>query len=148
MTSPVATLRRSTVFFFGEMETASQPVRTSMPNMARNVCSVASSRLDSSGITPPTWYGSPQFAYETYGPRSTMRISAFSSSRRSRAAQEAPPATPPTMMTFMISLLSCTDRAQALPNRGQRLVRDQRLAGVPPGVRDRSIKSIPSVADT
>ncbi len=35
--------------------------------------------------------------------RSTMRISAFSSSRRRRAAHDAPPATPPTMMTFMIT---------------------------------------------
>ena len=36
------------------------------------------------------------------GPRSTMRISAFSSNRRRRAAHDAPPATPPTMMTFMV----------------------------------------------
>jgi len=46
--------------------------------------------------------GSPQFAYDTYGPRSTMMICAFSSNLRRRAAREAPPATPPTMMTFMI----------------------------------------------
>ena len=40
----------------------------------------------------------------TYGPRSTISISAFSSSRRRLAAQEAPPATPPTMITFIRSL--------------------------------------------
>ncbi len=57
-------------------------------------------------MTPPTWYGSPQFAYDTYGPRSTMRISACSSSLRNRAAQDAPPATPPTMMTFIGTHLS------------------------------------------
>ena len=72
---------------------------------ARKSCSLATRRLDSFGITPETWYGSPQFAYETYGPRSTMRISAFSSSLRRRAAHDAPPATPPTMMTFMLALL-------------------------------------------
>ena len=87
------------------MAIASQFVRTSIANCARKTCSFATSRLDSFGITPETWYGSPQFAYETYGPRSTMRISAFSSSRRRRAAHDAPPATPPTMMTFMI--VSC-----------------------------------------
>ena len=41
-------------------------------------------------------------------PRSTMRISADSSRRRSRAAQEAPPATPPMMMTFMVSSFDLT----------------------------------------
>ena len=104
VTSPVATFFRSTVFFCRSMATASQFVRTSTPKIARNICSVATRSLPSSGITPPTWYGSPQFAYETYGPRSTMTISAFSSSRRSRAAQDAPPATPPTMTTFMVFL--------------------------------------------
>ena len=54
---------------------------------------------------PPTWYGSPQLAYETYGPRSTMRMSAFSSSLRRRAAHEAPPATPPTIMIFLFVVL-------------------------------------------
>src|SRR6266581_3704992 len=49
----------------------------------------------------PTWYGNPQFANETYGPRSTIRISACSSNLRRRAAHEAPPATPPTMITFI-----------------------------------------------
>jgi hypothetical protein len=59
------TSRRSTVFFFGETATASQPVRTSTLKTARNIASVATSRLDSSGMTPETWYGSPQVAYET-----------------------------------------------------------------------------------
>ena len=103
VTSPVTWFLRSTVFCSGEMPTTSQRVRTSMANCSRNVCSVATRRLDSCAITPPTWYGSPQFAYDTYGPRSTIRISAVSSNRRSRAAQDAPPATPPTMMTFMLS---------------------------------------------
>ncbi len=35
------------------------------------------------------------------GPRSTIRISACSSSLRNRAAHDAPPATPPTMITFI-----------------------------------------------
>src|ERR1039457_3877863 len=106
VTSPVLTLRRSTVLFFGEIEIASQLVLASIAKCARNSCSLATRRLDSFGITPETWYGSPQFAYDTYGPRSTMMISAFSSNLRSLAAHEAPPATPPTMMTFMICLHS------------------------------------------
>ena len=36
---------------------------------------------------------------DTYGPRSNITISVFSSNRRRRAAQEAPPATPPTINT-------------------------------------------------
>jgi hypothetical protein len=44
-----------------------------------------------------TWYGSPQLANETCGPRSKIVISAASDSRRARAAALAPPATPPTM---------------------------------------------------
>ena len=80
---------------------ASQPVRQSTLKCRRNTCSLATSRSDSCSITLPTWYGRPQFAYDTYGPRSTMRISASSSSRRSRAAHDAPPATPPTMITFI-----------------------------------------------
>ena len=55
MTLPVLTSRRSTVFFFGSMATASQLVRTSTSKTARNICSVATSRLDSSGMTPETW---------------------------------------------------------------------------------------------
>ena len=55
VTLPVLTSRRSTVFFFGEMAIASQLVRASTANTARNICSVATSRLDSSGITPETW---------------------------------------------------------------------------------------------
>ncbi len=53
------------------------------------------------------WYGRPQFAYDMYGPRSTMTISAFSSRLRRRAAHDAPPATPPMMMTFMFRPSSC-----------------------------------------
>jgi hypothetical protein len=83
------------------MAVASHRVLASTLKTARNICSVATRRLDSSAMTPLTWYGSPQFAYETYGPRSTIRISAFSSNLRRRAAHDAPPATPPTMMTFM-----------------------------------------------
>ncbi len=55
MTLPVLTSRRSTVFFFGSTATASQLVRTSTLKTARNICSVATSRLDSSGMTPETW---------------------------------------------------------------------------------------------
>ncbi len=83
------------------MPTTSQPVRQSTANCSRKTRSLATSRLDSCSMTPPTWYGRPQLAYETYGPRSTMRISACSSNRRRRAAHDAPPATPPTMITFM-----------------------------------------------
>ena len=109
VTSPVTWFLRSTVFCSGEMPTTSQRVRTSMANCSRNVCSVATRRLDSCAITPPTWYGNPQFAYETYGPRSTIRISALSSNLRRRAAHDAPPATPPTIITFILSysLSSC-----------------------------------------
>ena len=124
-TSPVFTFRSCTVFSFGAMETASQLVRASTRNCSRNRCSLATSRLDSFGMMPDTWYGRPQFAYETYGPRSTMTISAFSSRRRRRAAQDAPPATPPTMMTFMTCLLArrsassgpdfARDKARAVP---------------------------------
>ena len=100
MTLPVATSRNSIVLLFGEIFTASQPVLTSTAKNPRNSSALATSRLDSFSITPPTWYGSPQFAYETYGPRSTINISAFSSSLRRRAAHDAPPATPPTITTF------------------------------------------------
>jgi len=54
VTSPVSAFFRSTVLSLGEMRTASQCVRTSMANCVRKVCSVATSRLDSRGITPPT----------------------------------------------------------------------------------------------
>src|SRR5262245_29597372 len=47
-------------------------------------------------MSPERKYGSPQLAYETYGPRSTTLISAVSLSRRARAAAVAPAATPPT----------------------------------------------------
>ena len=102
VTSPVATSRSCTVLSFAEIPIASQPVRQSTANCSRNTRSFATSRSDSCSITPPTWYGNPQFAYETYGPRSTITISACSSSRRSRAAHDAPPATPPTMITFIV----------------------------------------------
>ncbi len=62
---PVATFFRSTVFFFRSMATASQPVRTSTAKNPLKVFSFARRRLDSFSITPPTWYGRPQFAYET-----------------------------------------------------------------------------------
>ena len=39
---------------FGEIDIASQLVRTSIANMTRNICSDATSRLDSCTITPPT----------------------------------------------------------------------------------------------
>src|SRR5512141_2858946 len=105
VTSPVTWFLSSTVFFLDEMPVPAQRVRQSIANCTRNVFSVATRRLDSCSIEPPTWYGSTEFAYETYGPRSTMRISAFSSILRRRAAHDAPPATPPTMMTFTIRLL-------------------------------------------
>ena len=41
-------------FLFGEMEIASQFVRASMAKCARKYCSLATRRLDSFGITPPT----------------------------------------------------------------------------------------------
>ncbi len=82
------------------------------------------------------WYGSPQFAYDTYGPRSTIRISAFSSSLRRRAAHDAPPATPPTMMTFMMRLLPVLWFVAQL----SMVVR--------PGLRNRSTSSMPSLAET
>lgn len=41
------------------------------------------------GITPPTWYGSPQFAKLTYGPFSNMVMWVDSERRRRRAAHEA-----------------------------------------------------------
>ena len=43
------------VIFFGEMPTTSQRVRQSIANCTRNVCSVATRRLASFSITPPTW---------------------------------------------------------------------------------------------
>ena len=55
VTSPVATFRRSTVFFFVSMAMASHRVLTSTLNTARNICSVATRRLDSSAMTPLTW---------------------------------------------------------------------------------------------
>jgi hypothetical protein len=103
--SPVAWFLISTCLNFVEIAVTSHIVRTSTLNTARNICSVATSRLDSSGMTPDTWYGNPQLAYDTYGPRSSMTISACSSNRRNRAAHDAPPATPPTMTTFMTVLL-------------------------------------------
>ena len=50
-------------------------------------------------------FGPIDVAYETYGPRSAMRIFACSSNLRRRAAHDAPPATPPTMMTFIFPFL-------------------------------------------
>jgi hypothetical protein len=50
--------------------------------------------------------GRPQLAYETYGPRSAMRISTLSSRLSKRAAHNAPPIIPPTMMTFIKSFSS------------------------------------------
>ena len=55
VTSPVAWFLSSTVFFFAEIPTTSQRVRQSIANIARNICSVATRRLDSFSITPPTW---------------------------------------------------------------------------------------------
>jgi hypothetical protein len=46
---------RSTVFFFVEIEIASQFVRASILCITRNSCSFATRRLDSCGITPETW---------------------------------------------------------------------------------------------
>ena len=65
VTSPVAWFCSWTVFSAAEMPTTSHCVRQSTANIPRNICSVATSRLDSCSIEPPTWYGSPQFAYET-----------------------------------------------------------------------------------
>ena len=62
-------------------------------------------------MTPPMWYGRPQFAYETWWPRSSTMISWCSSSRRNRAAADIPPATPPTI-TVLIPGLSSTSRAK------------------------------------
>jgi hypothetical protein len=45
-------------------------------------------------------FSTPQLAYETNAPRSTIRISVFSSSLRRRAAQDAPPARQPKMTTY------------------------------------------------
>ena len=50
--SPVATLRRSIVFFLAEIEIASQFVRASIRKLVRKNCSLATSRLDSFSITP------------------------------------------------------------------------------------------------
>ena len=55
VTSPVSTSRSSMVLVSGRMRTASQLVRTSILNMKRKVSAVATSRLDSFSITPPTW---------------------------------------------------------------------------------------------
>ena len=62
VTSPVAWFFNCTVLSLGEMATASQRVRQSTAKIARNICSVATRSLDSSSITPPMWYGSPQLA--------------------------------------------------------------------------------------
>lgn len=45
--------------------------------------------LQLTGMMFPTWYGRPQLAKDTYGPRSNMVICAASLRRRRRAAQEA-----------------------------------------------------------
>ena len=55
MILPVAASRNSTVFASGDTLMHSQPVLTSIANMWRNMLSLATSRLDSSVITPPTW---------------------------------------------------------------------------------------------
>ena len=95
VTSPLATSRSWTVLSSAEIPIASQPVRQSTANCSRKTRSFATSRSDSCSITPPTWYGRPQFAKETYGPRSTMTISARfvepAQTRRARgAAGDAP----------------------------------------------------------
>ncbi len=65
MTSQVFKSLSWTVFSLGETEMASVLVRTAIPKFPRKTASFATSRLASFGITPETWYGSPQFAYET-----------------------------------------------------------------------------------
>ena len=55
VTSPVARFFNCTVLFLGEMPIASQFVRQSTVNIARNICSVDTSRLDSFSMTSPTW---------------------------------------------------------------------------------------------
>ena len=58
-------------------------------------------------MTPPTKYGRPQFAYETWPERSRTVMTARSSRRRSRVAADIPPATPPTTTTRIGSLARC-----------------------------------------
>ena len=55
VTTPVAVSRRSIVLSSAEIRTASQFVRQSTANCSRNSCALATSRLDSFSITPPTW---------------------------------------------------------------------------------------------
>ena len=55
VTSPVAWFFNCTVLSFGEIPITSHRVRTSTLKKPLNICSVATRRLDSSGITPPTW---------------------------------------------------------------------------------------------
>jgi hypothetical protein len=87
VSSPLAPLRKCTDSPLREMLIASQFVRTSTLSQALNVCSFKDQQARFLGITPPEmWCGSLQFAYDTYGPRSTMMISASSSSLRRRAA--------------------------------------------------------------
>ena len=67
-----------------------------------SVAGVWSSNESCSTISPPTKYGSPQLANETYGPRSKTMISHSSQCRLARAAALAPPATPPTMIIRLL----------------------------------------------
>jgi len=50
----VATSRSSTVFSLREILIASQPVLTSTEKKPLNISGLATSRLDSRGMTPPT----------------------------------------------------------------------------------------------
>ena len=79
------------------MPTTSVRVRTSMPNRFRRPSGVCTSSRSRSGIVPPMWYGMPQLANETYGPRSNRTISAVLRQPPRPAAADMPPATPPTI---------------------------------------------------
>ena len=62
VTWPLATSRNWMVLSSAEIPTTSQPVRQSTAKCSRKTRSFATSRFDSRSITPPTWYGNPQFA--------------------------------------------------------------------------------------
>lgn len=55
-------MRISTSFFTRSIAVASQFVRTSTLNQEANLAGGITESRARAAITPPTWYGSPQFA--------------------------------------------------------------------------------------
>ena len=103
---PSTVERTATRWRAGSIPTTSAFTRTSSRKRSNRRPAVWRRRSSSSSMTPPTKYGRPQFAYETWPERSTTVIEARSSRRRNRVAADMPPATPPTMTTRIVPAAS------------------------------------------